>query len=156
MPISDLGLVSSSAMFVDGLKSSVAGEATISDVSFKALIKLALSKAEKTPLSKTMTILLGISEGDEVILTKQIGVSVGEDLHGLIVSIKPSTDDIILVNRTSTMMDIYLTGSCRHLRSAATLQRDKDRPYLVSYEHAAVGYARELKIWATLAKITRP
>jgi hypothetical protein len=155
IPISEFGFVSNGALFADGVNSSVAGEAAIGDALFKALIKLTLNRIEETPLNKTMTVLLGLSTGDEVILSRQIGVSVGKDLHGLIVSNKPNTDDVILVNRTSELMYIYLTDSCRHLRAAATLQRYSDQPNLISNEDAALGYGRELNMWAVLAEVAR-
>lgn len=155
IPISEFGFVSNGALFADGANSSVAGEAEVGDGLFKALIKVALNRVEGTPLNKAMTVLLGVSTGDEVIFSRQIGVTVGKDLHGLIVSIKPDTDDVILVNRTSELMYIYLTDSCRHLRAAATLQRDSDQPILVSNELAIVGYSRELYMWTVLAEVAR-
>lgn len=153
--ISDRGIRSDSANFADGHKSSAADEATISDVVFKALIKTALSRDDITPLNLTITRLLGLSSDDDVIFTKQIGVGAGEDLHGLIVSIKPNTDDIILVNRTCTTMEIYLADSRRQLRAAALLKRDGVQPNLVSNEHAAAGYARELNFWAMVGEKAR-
>lgn len=152
MRISDRGILSGSASFADVHKSSVAGDAMISDLVFKALIKTAVSRDEQTPLNLTITRLLGLSTDDEVIFTKQIGVCAGEDLHGLIVSIKPHKDDIILINRTSTMMEIYLADSRRQLRAAALLKRDSVQPNLVSIEHAAAGYARELNFWAMVGE----
>lgn len=153
--VSDIGVVSNGAIFAGSDNSSVAVEAAVGDSLFKALIHLTLNRVENTPLNKTMTGLLGLSTGEEIIFTRQIGVRVGNDLHGLIVSINPDTDDVILVNRTNESMYIYLTDSCRHLRSAATLQRDSDQPIIVSNEHAAEGYGREVYMWAVLAEIAR-
>ena len=153
--VSDLGFVSDGGIFADSVNSSLAGDDVVGNTLFKALIKLALNRLENTPLNKTMTGLLGLSTGEDVVFSRQIGVTVGKDLHGLIVSINPNTDDVILVNRTSELMYIYLTDSCGHLRSAATLQRDSDQPIIISNELAAAGYGREVYMWTVLAEIAR-
>lgn len=148
----DSGLFGSSAMFADDSLLSATRDTDMSDSVFCSLIMLALRRDEKSPLSRTMTRLLGLSRDDEVILTKQIGILDGEDLHSLIVSIKPDTDDVILVTKTSSMMDIYLTDSCCRLRAAATLQRDCDQPELITNKDAVVAFACELESWKILAK----
>lgn len=155
MHMSGFGFVSNGSTSVNNVDSSIAADASVGDGLFKALIKVALNRVENTPLNKAMTVLLGLSTSDEVIFSRQIGVSVGKDLHGLIVSIKPNTDDVILVNRTSKLMYVYLTDSCRNLRAAATLERDCDQPNLVSNEDALIGYGRELYMWTLLTEVAR-
>jgi hypothetical protein len=102
-----------------------------------------------------MTILLGLSTGTEVIETKQIGVINGDEVHGLIVSIKPNTDDVILVNRGKYEMNVFLTDSTRQLRSAATLNRSTGQPKLISNELANFGFHHELRIWTVIAETSK-
>ena len=155
MLMSDISTLSSAPVFTDESELRVGDETAISDAVFRALIRAALKGAAATPLNRKVTNLLGLSTDVDTVVTKQIGVSVDEGLHGLLVSIKPNTDDIILVNQNSTVMDIYLTDTRRQLRAAATLHREGDQPSIVGNEQAAPGYVRELGIWAMIGEMAR-
>lgn len=155
MLISDIGLLNSAPLFSDEIEVKGDSKPAISDALFNALIKSALRSAETTPLNRKVTNLLGISTDDEAISTKQIGVTADDGLHGILVSTKPNRDDIILVRKSSTMMEIYLSDSRHKLRAAATLDRDCAQPTLVSIEDAAAGYARELGVWVIVGEMAR-
>jgi hypothetical protein len=121
------------------------------DMEFYQLVRYAHSRTDITPLNRSMTTLLGISTGTEVIETKQIGVISGDEVHGLIVSIKSNTDDVILVNRGKYEMNVFLTDSTCRLRTAATLNRSTGQPKLISTELAHPGFDNELRIWKVIA-----
>lgn len=123
----------------------------LSSGAFIRLREYTLTNSEQSTIGPNAAKLLGLEVIDSRIPTKNVSSLLPDGECYFVVSLKPNTDDIVLIEiREGSPLIMYLTNSRAELR--AVLVNNPGRPYLIANEQAAAGFQVLLEFWVEAAK----
>lgn len=123
----------------------------LSSDAFMRLREYTLTNSEQSTIGPNAAKLLGLEVTGSHISTKNVSSLLPDGECYFVVSLKPNTDDIVLIEiRESAPLIMYLTNSRAELR--AVLVNNPGHPYLIANEQAAAGFQVLLDFWVEAAK----
>ncbi|MCX6787977.1 MAG: hypothetical protein NT108_02315 [Candidatus Kaiserbacteria bacterium] len=118
---------------------------------FRRLREYTLTNSEQSTIGPNAARLLGLEITGLSIPTKNVSSSLPDGECYFIVSLKPDTDDIVILEmREGAPFIMYLTNSKGELR--AGLVNHPSHSYLITNEQAAAGFRALLEFWTDAAK----
>jgi hypothetical protein len=120
----------------------------ITQADFDRLVGMVRARQKIFDIDAVVTSTLGLTGPGEIMQTRQLGANVADGRHTIAVSIKPGSDDILIMRRRTDLnrVETYLTNSRRELRAA--LVNDASGTRLITNEQAAAGFREELKFFS--------
>lgn len=123
----------------------------LSGDAFVRLREYTLTNSEQSTIGPNAAKLLELEVTGLSIPTKNVSSLLPDGECYFVVSLKPNTDDIVLIEiRESAPLIMYLTNSKAELR--VVLVNNPGRPYLIANDQAAAGFQALLEFWVEAAK----
>ncbi len=157
LPGSLFAAITRSPIDIDSLRNVTPGvdvsplDLELSGDAFMRLREYTLTNSEQSTIGPNAARLLGLEVTASSIPTKNVSSVLPDGECYFVVSLKPNTDDIVLIEiRESAPLIMYLTNSKAELR--VVLVNNPGRPYLIANDQAAAGFQALLEFWVEAAK----
>ena len=122
-----------------------------SEGAFMRLREYTLTNPEQSRIGPNVARLLGLEVAGLSIPTKYVSAPFPDGTCYFSVSLKPNTDDIIIIEtRGDVPLIMYLTNSKLELRAA--LVNEPGHPHLITNERVAARFRDILEFWTEAAK----